>query len=149
MKIQFPCAECKIFVFIYKLVLECITVKSLLRLKRLPSKGRLSIIQTSTYSWQTVLLFEGGGDGLKSLEECRLCWPSGTLLTHESPVVSVCTTTFNIRVSAFCPTQCICVFCIALWTSSDYLPIQNCLIRFYSLEEMCLLCCTNRVFKCS
>lgn len=122
----------KISFLISKLVLECITLKPLLRLKRLPSKGRLSIIQTSTYSSQTVLLFEGFKN-CSTVEECRLYWPTGTLLTLENPVVTICTTTFNSKFSAFCPTLCMYV-CVLYWSpNKQNFPIQNWLIGFYSL----------------
>jgi len=32
---------------------------------------------------------------------------------------------FNVRQFYVLPTQCICVFCVALRTNSDYFPIQH------------------------
>jgi len=47
----------------------------------------------------------------------------GGCLTLRNPVVTVCTTRFNVE--KFCPTQCIYVFCVDLRTNSDYFPIQH------------------------
>jgi hypothetical protein len=42
-----------------------------------------------------------------------------------SPVVTICTTRFNIQQFHVLPTQCIYVFCVDLRTNSDYFPIQH------------------------
>jgi len=42
-----------------------------------------------------------------------------------SPVVTLCTTRFNIHRFFVLPTQCIYVFCVDLRTNSDYFPIQH------------------------
>jgi len=45
--------------------------------------------------------------------------------TLGSPVVTICTTTFNNQQFYVLPTQCIYVFCVDLRTNSDYFPIQR------------------------
>ena len=47
------------------------------------------------------------------------------LLTFYSPVVTICTKSFNIQQFYVLPTQCIYVFCVDLRTNSDYFPIQH------------------------
>ena len=46
-------------------------------------------------------------------------------LILSSPVVTICTTKFNIQQLYVLPTQCIYVFCVDLRTNSDYFPIQH------------------------
>ena len=41
-----------------------------------------------------------------------------------SPVVTICTTRFNVQQFYVLPTQCIYVFCVNLRINSDYFPIQ-------------------------
>ena len=48
-----------------------------------------------------------------------------TKLATLSPVVTICTTRFNIQQFYVLPTQCIYVFCVDLRTNSDYFPIQH------------------------
>jgi hypothetical protein len=56
-------------------------------------------------------------------------YPYGTVLvgnrTLESPVVTICTTKFNIQQFYILLTQCVDVFCVDLRTNSDYFPIQH------------------------
>ena len=59
--------------------------------------------------------------------------------TLESPVVTICTTRFNIHKFYVLPTQFIYVFCVDLRTNSDYFPIQHELTGFYNRDEVCLL----------
>jgi hypothetical protein len=44
---------------------------------------------------------------------------------YAPPVVTICTTSFNIQQFYVLPTQCIYVFCVDLRTNSDYFPIQH------------------------
>jgi hypothetical protein len=46
-------------------------------------------------------------------------------LTHQTSVVTVCTTMFNIHKFDVLPTQCIYVFCVDLRTNSDYFTVQH------------------------
>jgi hypothetical protein len=46
-------------------------------------------------------------------------------LTLKTPVVTICTTRFNIPKLNVLPTQYIYVFCIDLRTKSDYFPLQH------------------------
>ena len=46
-------------------------------------------------------------------------------LTLYSPVVTICTTRFNIQQSYVLPTHSIYVCCMDLRTNSDYFPIQH------------------------
>jgi len=46
-------------------------------------------------------------------------------LTFSSPVVTICTTIFNIHKFYVLPTQCIYVFCMDHRTNSNYFPIQH------------------------
>jgi hypothetical protein len=41
------------------------------------------------------------------------------------PLVTICTTRFNIHKFCLLPTQCIYVLCLDLRTNSDYFPIQH------------------------
>jgi len=64
-----------------------------------------------------------------------------------SPVVTICTTRFNIRQFYVLPTQCMYVFCVDLRTKSDYFPIQRELAGFYNRDVVCLLRGTDWNFK--
>ena len=46
-------------------------------------------------------------------------------LTLQSPMVTICTTTFNIQKFCILPTHCIYVFYVDLRTNSYYFPIQH------------------------
>jgi hypothetical protein len=46
-------------------------------------------------------------------------------LTFESPVVTICTTRFNIKKKYVLPTQCIYVFCVDVRTNNDYFTVQH------------------------
>jgi hypothetical protein len=46
-------------------------------------------------------------------------------LPSKSPVVTICTTRFNIQKIYILRAQCIYVFCTDLRTNSDYFPIQH------------------------
>jgi len=48
-----------------------------------------------------------------------------SILNIYNPVVTICTTSFNIQQFYVLPTQCIYVFCVDLRTNSDYFPIQH------------------------
>jgi len=63
--------------------------------------------------------------------------PSGHYMYHQ----------FNITKFYVLPTQCICVFCVALRTNSDYFPIQHQLTGLYNRDGVCLLRGTDWVFK--
>jgi len=47
------------------------------------------------------------------------------ILTLYYPMVTICTTAFNIQQFYVLPTQCIWVFYVDLRTNSDYFPIQH------------------------
>ena len=49
--------------------------------------------------------------------------PSGHYMYR--PLVTICTASLTFSNSTFCPTQCICVFCVDLRTNSEYFPIQH------------------------
>jgi len=51
--------------------------------------------------------------------------PAPKILSLYSPVVTICTTRFNIHKFYVLPTQFIYVFCVDLRTNSDYFPIQH------------------------
>jgi hypothetical protein len=62
----------------------------------------------------------------------KVCFLGGTKciyvqrkLTLYSPVVTLCTTRFNIQKFYVLPTQCIYVFCTDLRTNSDYFPTRQ------------------------
>jgi hypothetical protein len=46
-------------------------------------------------------------------------------LAVQSPVVTICTTRFNIQQFYILPTQCIYAFCVDLRTNSGYFSIQH------------------------
>jgi hypothetical protein len=50
---------------------------------------------------------------------------TGDRLTLDSPVVTICTTFFNILKLYILPTQCICVFRMVLTVNSDCFPQQH------------------------
>ena len=68
-------------------------------------------------------------------------------LTIYSPVVTICTTRFNIHKFYVLPTQCIYVFCVDLRTNSDYFPIQHLLTGSYNRDRVCLLRGTDWALK--
>ena len=70
----------------------------------------------------------------------------GHTSTVSSPVVTICTTRFNLHKFYVLPIQCIRVFCVDLRTNSDYFPVQHKLTGLYNWEGVCLLRGTDWVF---
>ena len=56
----------------------------------------------------------------------------------QSPVVTICTTRFNIQKFSVLPTQCVYVFCVDLRTNSDYFPTQHVHSCLCDADAMCL-----------
>ena len=50
---------------------------------------------------------------------------SYSILNYYGPVVTLCTTSFNVQKFYVRPTQYIFVFCMDLTTYDDYFPIQH------------------------
>jgi len=46
------------------------------------------------------------------------------ILSFQSPVVTICTTSLTFNSSTFCP-HSVCMFCVDLRTKDDYFPIQH------------------------
>jgi hypothetical protein len=65
---------------------------------------------------------------------CDLALLCGHLsLFSPYPVVTSCSSRFNVHKFSILPTQCIYVFCVVLGTNSDYIRVQHQLmIDFYN-----------------
>jgi len=55
----------------------------------------------------------------------RISGTATSCLEMSKPDVTICTTSFNIKIFCFLPTQCTYVFCVDLRTNSHYFPIQR------------------------
>jgi len=61
------------------------------------------------------------------------------MLDSLKPLVALRAQTLNIKQFYVLPTQSIYVFCIDLWTNSDFFPVQHQLAGFYNRDGVCLL----------
>jgi hypothetical protein len=83
--------------------------------------------------------------GLLNLTVAKLARGVFSLFTKaifwDSPLVTICTTRYNIQQFYFLPTQCIYVFCVDLRTNSDF-PLHK--IYLFFLTEMKSVYCAVR-----
>jgi hypothetical protein len=68
------------------------------------------------------------------IRQTHKCQPNICSLILYNPVVTICTTTFNIQQFYIQPTQCIYVYCMDLRINSDYFPTQQLLTGFYNRD---------------
>jgi hypothetical protein len=80
---------------------------------------------------------------LEAEEKCTECESCGMFTrsreTVEIPVVTICTTTFNIHRFYVLSTKYIYVFCVYLRINSEYFTVQHLLTGFYNRDGVCLL----------